>query len=195
MKRLFDVIGAIWGLLFIALFTPFIALAIIFEDGWPFLIKLDRVSEGRVIKIYKFRTMVKNAAELKPKLMNLNERKDGPFFKIKNDPRVTKVGRVLRKLRLDEFPQVINVLKNEISLVGPRPYPPEEIEAYPAEFKMLAQAKGGITGLSQVRGASKLSARRTMELDLYYLQHQSFWLDLKIIFKTIWIFFSDPTGI
>lgn len=194
-KRIFDIVGAIGGLIFILPFTPFIALAIILEDGWPFLIKLDRVSQGKVIKIYKFRTMVKNAVELKPNLMPLNERKDGPFFKITNDPRVTKVGKILRKLRLDEFPQVINVLKNEMSLVGPRPYPPEEIEVYPAEFKMLAQAKGGITGLSQVMGASKLSARRTMELDLYYVEHQSFWLDLKILLKTVWIFFSDPTGV
>jgi lipopolysaccharide/colanic/teichoic acid biosynthesis glycosyltransferase len=195
MKRLFDIIGAIGGLIFILPFTPFIALAIIFEDGLPILVKLDRVSEGKIIKVYKFRTMIRRAQEMKKDLLHLNERKDGPFFKIKNDPRLTKAGKFLRKFRLDEFPQFINVLKGELSLVGPRPHEPEEMLYYPSEFKKLYFAKAGLTGLSQVSGASALPFLKEIEFDCYYIENHSFWLDLKILMKTVWIFFSDPTGI
>jgi lipopolysaccharide/colanic/teichoic acid biosynthesis glycosyltransferase len=195
LKRIFDILGSLVGLLFIAPFVPFISLAIVLDDGLPILVKLDRVSEGRIIKIYKFRTMIRNAQEKKKELLHLNERKDGPFFKIKNDPRLTKVGRFLRKFRLDEFPQLINVLKGEISLVGPRPHEPEEMIYYPSEFKKLYFAKAGLTGLSQVSGASALPFLKEIELDLYYIENRSFWLDLKILFKTVWIFFFDHTGV
>lgn len=194
-KRSLDIAGGLVGLLFILPFSPFIALAIILESGGPVLVKLDRVSQGKVIKVYKFRSMVKGAEKLKKELMVLNERKDGPLFKIKNDPRLTKVGKFLRKLRLDEFPQVINVLKGELSLVGPRPHEPEEMLQYPEEFKKLYFTKGGLTGLSQVMGASALPFKKELELDLYYFDHQSLSQDLKIIWQTVWIFFSDPTGV
>jgi|SRR3989344_2844203 len=195
MKRTFDIAGSIFGLLFILPFTPFIALAIILESGFPVFEKLERVSDGKIIKVYKFRSMVKNARIMKKQLQYLNERKDGPLFKIKNDPRLTKIGKWLRKLRIDEFPQLINVLKGELSLVGPRPHEPEEMAQYPPEFKKLYFAKGGLTGLSQVNGASALPFRKELELDLYYLEHQSLWLDIKILFKTVFIFFTDPTGV
>ena len=110
-KQLMDVGGAFVGLLFLAPFAPFIILAIKLESPGPAIIKLERVSQGRVIKVYKFRSMIKDAQKLKPTLASLNERRDGSFFKIKNDPRITKTGRLLRKFRLDEFPQLINVLK------------------------------------------------------------------------------------
>ena len=195
IKRILDIIASVCGLVFILPFTPFIALAIYLESGAPAFVKLDRVSEGRVIKAYKFRSMVQNAAKMKEQLRHLNERKDGPLFKLKNDPRLTKTGKFLRKLRLDEFPQFLKVLKGELSLVGPRPHEPEEMAQYPEEFKKLYYAKGGLTGLSQVMGASLLPFKKELEYDLYYLEHQSIWLDLKILFKTIWIFFSDPTGV
>lgn len=194
-KRILDIIASICGLIFILPLTPFIALAIYLESGGPIFVRLDRVSEGRIIKVYKFRSMIQNAQELKAGLMDLNERKDGPFFKIKNDPRLTKTGKFLRKFRLDEFPQFLNVLEGNLSLVGPRPHEPEEVDQYPSEFKKLIEAKGGLTGLSQVMGASLLPFKKELEYDLYYLGHQSFWLDLKILFKTIWIFFSNPTGV
>lgn len=195
MKRLFDIIGAVCGLLFILPFTPFIVLAIVLNGGWPVLVKLDRVSGGKVIKVYKFRSMVQGAHATKRNLTYLNERNDGPFFKIKDDPRLTGVGKWLRKFRLDEFPQFLNVLKGELALVGPRPHEPEEIAQYPPKFKKLYFAKSGLTGLSQVSGASGLPYFKELEFDLYYTEHQSLWLDLKILFKTIWIFFSDPTGV
>ncbi len=195
MKRIFDIFGAVAGLVFILPFLPFVALVIFFEDGLPIFVKLDRISQGKIIKVYKFRSMVKNAHKLKAVLSHFNERKDGSFFKIRNDPRLTRVGKLLRKFRLDEFPQFLNVLKGELALVGPRPHESEEMLQYPPEFKKLYFAKGGLTGLSQVNGASALPFRKELEFDLYYLQNQSLWLDLKILLKTVWIFFSDPTGV
>lgn len=195
LKRVFDIVGAIFGLMFIIPFAPFIALAIVLESGFPVLVRLDRISEGKIIKVYKFRSMIRGAHAKKKELLHLNERKDGAFFKIKHDPRLTKVGRFLRKFRLDEFPQFFNVLRGEFALVGPRPHEPEEMIQYPEKFKKLYFAKGGLTGLSQVSGASALVFRKELELDLYYLEHQSLWFDLKILGKTVWIFFSDPTGV
>ncbi len=195
MQRSLDILGSIFGLVFILPLTPFIALAIIFEDGFPIFVSLERISEGKIIKVSKFRSMVKNAHKLKNILSSSNERKDGPFFKIRNDPRLTKIGKLLRKFRLDEFPQFINVLSGELALVGPRPHEPEEMLEYPPEFKKLYFVKSGLTGLSQVNGASALPFRKELELDLYYLENQSLWLDLKILFKSVWIFFSDPTGV
>lgn len=159
------------------------------------MVRLDRVSGGKVVTIYKFRTMIDGAHEMKPALAHLNERIDGPFFKIKNDPRLTKVGAFLRKLRLDEFPQLVNVLEGKLSLVGPRPHEVDEVAHYPAEYVHLTLAKAGVTGLSQVSGASGLSFLKELELDSFYLANQSPWLDAKILAKTIAIFFLDPTGV
>ena len=224
IKRIIDITGSVIGLIILLPFFPFIALAIKFDSSLglpmsqilspssdigspkirsyfsflnnsPVLIKLDRVSKGKIIKVYKFRSMIVGAAEKKKDLLKLNERKDGPFFKIKNDPRITKVGRFLRKFRIDEFPQLINVLKGELSLVGPRPHEPEELFAYPRQYRELLAAKTGLTGLSQVNGASGLPFFKELEYDKYYLENQSLWLDFKILFKTLVIFFTDPTGV
>lgn len=195
MKRFIDIVGSLIGLIILLPFFPFIALAIKMDSKGQVLIKLDRVSEGKMIKVYKFRSMILGAEKQKKDLLNLNERRDGPFFKIKNDPRITKVGRFLRKFRLDELPQLINVLNGELSLVGPRPHEPEELFAYPREYRELLTAKTGLTGLSQVNGASSLKFLKELELDNYYLQNQSLWLDIKILFKTFIIFFTDPTGV
>jgi lipopolysaccharide/colanic/teichoic acid biosynthesis glycosyltransferase len=194
IKRLFDIVGGTLGLIFILPFLPFIALAIVLESGRPVFVRLPRVSEGKVFRVYKFRSMVPGAHGTKKNLAHLNER-DGPFFKIKDDPRLTGVGKFLRKFRLDEFPQFWNVLKGELSLVGPRPHEPEEIAQYPPKFKKLYYAKSGLTGLSQVSGASALPYYKELELDLHYVENQSLLLDLKILAKTVWIFFSDPTGV
>lgn len=194
-KRCIDITGALTGFLIITPFTPLIALAIIVQSPGPALVRLRRVSAGRIFYLYKFRTMIADAEDLKIALADANERRDGPFFKITNDPRVTAVGRWLRRFRIDESPQFINVLKNDISLVGPRPYAPEEIAAYPAEYQYLANAKAGITGPSQISGSSTLSFKKTVELDDYYVKNQSVLLDLKIIVKTIAIFLFDHTAV
>lgn len=195
MKRIFDIAGALCGLLFIFPFTPFIAFAIWREDRGPVFVGLPRVSEGRIVKVWKFRTMVVGAAGMKKNLAAQNERADGLFFKIKDDPRLTKAGKFLRMLRVDEFPQFWNVLKGELALVGPRPHEPEEIAAYPPEFAHLARAKAGLTGLSQVMGASGLPFRKELEYDATYLEERSFWLDVRILLKTVLIFFTDPSGV
>jgi len=194
-KRIFDIILGIPIFLIFILITPIIGIFIILEDGFPVFVLLKRVSGGKVIKILKFRSMIKNAEEIKRNLLMLNERKDGPFFKIKNDPRITKTGKLLRKFRIDELPQIFNVLKGDISLVGPRPHEPEEIKAYPENLKHIPLSKGGLTGLSQISGASKLPFKEELYLDNYYLKNASLFFDLKIILKTIKIFFTDPTGV
>ncbi|MDP1629338.1 MAG: sugar transferase [bacterium] len=195
IKKFFDFGGAIIGLaIFSPLYLP-IVLAIKIESKGPVLVKLERVSAGRKIRVYKFRSMIDGAHQMKKDLSHLNERRDGPFFKIKNDPRLTRVGRLIRKFRLDEIPQLYNVLRGELSLVGPRPHEPEEVGRYPEKYRHLPLAKAGVTGFSQVRGASSLPFLKELEIDDYYLKNWSIRLDLKIIAKTLWILFSDPTAV
>lgn len=194
-KRILDIIGALAGMGLFSLLYLIIGPAIKLDSHGPVLIALSRVSGGRTIRLYKFRSMKVGAEHEKKSLAHLNERADGPFFKIKKDPRVTTVGRIIRATRLDEVPQFINVLKGELSLVGPRPHEPEEVAAYPTAYAFLSLEKGGITGLSQVSGASKLPFRKELELDSYYVQNQTLGLDLKIIAKTISIVLFDPTAV
>lgn len=194
-KRFSDIFGSFIGIAVILPFAPFIALAIKFQDGGPVLVKLPRVSEGREIFVYKFRSMVPGAWSKKKDLKYLNERNDGPFFKIKNDPRVTPTGKWLRKFRIDEFPQLLNVLKGELALVGPRPHEPEEVAQYSEEYKHLPRLRAGITGLSQVNGSSSLSFLKELQLDDYYSKNMSLGADFKIVLKTISILFFDPTAV
>lgn len=194
-KRAIDIVGATFGLLFLLPLLPFIALAIVIDSGFPIFVRLPRVSDGHIIRVHKFRTMIKNAAELKKELLQYNERSDGPFFKMKNDPRVTKVGRWLRKFRMDEFPQFWDVLHGTLTLVGPRPHEQGEVTQYPPQFQRLVYAKAGLSGLSQIMGASSLPFLKEVEFDIYYLDHASLWFDIKILAQTIKIFFSDPTGV
>lgn len=194
-KRALDIVGSIFGLLFFALLYPCMAIAIKAGSKGPVLVALERVSEGRKIRLYKFRSMIDGADKQKSLLAPFNERPDGPFFKMKHDPRITLVGRVIRRFRLDEVPQFINVFKGELSLVGPRPHEPEEIAKYPDDYVFLSHYKGGITGLSQISGASSLSFARELELDSYYTKHVSLWLDLKIIGKTVAILLFDPSAV
>lgn len=195
MKRLMDILGAAAGLLIIAPLWPLLAFAIKLNSRGPVLVKLDRISNGKTIQVYKFRSMVENAHSQKKDLVHWNERKDGPFFKIKDDPRLTRTGKILRKFRLDEFPQLINVLKGELALVGPRPHEPGEVIYYPQKHKHLILAKSGVTGLSQVNGASGLPFLKELELDSHYVKNQSLWLDTKIIARTALIMFFDPTAV
>lgn len=195
-KRIEDIIGAIVGITLFLPLVPFIIIAIKFEHPLsPALVKLPRVSEGRVVNIYKFRNMIPSADKMKSKLNHLNERTDGPFFKISNDPRVTKVGRVLRKFRLDELPQLINVFRGELSLVGPRPHEPQEVNKYPDEYKHIALHRAGATGLSQVNGASSLPFLKELDLDSRYIEKMSLLTDTKVILKTLGILFTDPSAV
>jgi len=190
IKRIMDFFGALIGLVVLSPLFVVIAFLIKWDSEGPVFKKLKRVSKGREFYLYKFRSMVKDAEKFKKELLFLNERKDGPFFKIKNDPRITRFGKFLRKYHLDELPQLINVLKGEISLVGPRPHEPEEVETYKDKYKEVILAKAGITGLSQISGASLLPFKEEMRLDYKYIKNHSIWLDIKILFRTIIKFFS-----
>jgi len=195
IKRLFDIIFGFLAFIITLPLYPFIIALIFFDDGRPLFVSLPCISKGNIVYVYKFRSMIRNAQNKKKDLEQYNERKDGPLFKMKDDPRITYSGKILRKFRFDELPQLLNVLQGRLSLVGPRPHEPEEMEQYPEEFKNLCLAKGGLTGISQISGASALPFRRELELDKKYLEDQSIFLDLKILVKTIVLFFFDHTGV
>jgi exopolysaccharide biosynthesis polyprenyl glycosylphosphotransferase len=184
-KRIFDIIISFIVLLFLLPFFLIIAILIKLDSPGPVFVALDRVGQrGKIFKLYKFRSMIKNAHQLKPSLLKYNERV-GPLFKMKNDPRVTKIGRILRRWSIDELPQLVNVLKGEMSLVGPRPHEPEEVVQYRKEHKQLLTIKPGITGLAQISGRSEIPFDEEAKLDIYYIENWSFGFDLQILIKTI----------
>lgn len=131
--------------------------------------------------------MVPDAEKQKKKLLKKNDRKGGVLFKLENDPRVTSLGKFLRKTSLDELPQLWNVFWGDMSLIGPRPHLPEEVKKYDADHHPLLSIKPGITGYAQINGRSKLSFEEEMKYELFYLKHWNLWLDLIILIKTIWI--------
>jgi len=185
-KRALDLtISVVAGLLLLPL-VPLIVLAIKL-DSWraPVLYKSIRLGlNGRPFVFYKFRSMVEGAHESTKYIRHLNE-VNGPVFKSARDPRVTRVGRVLRRTSIDELPQIINVIRGEMSLVGPRPPIPEEVVKYEPWQRRRLEAKPGLTGLWQVSGRSKLGFDEWMRLDIRYIYNSSFLLDLKILARTI----------
>ena len=162
-----------------------LALAIKLDSPGPVLFIQTRVGRnGRHFRAYKFRSMIPDAERLRPKLEAYNEA-DGPIFKMKNDPRLTRVGRFLRRTSLDELPQIFNVLKGEMSLVGPRPALPEEVERYEPWHRKRLEALPGMTGLWQVSGRSNLSFDEMVMLDIYYVENWSPGMDISILLRTI----------
>ena len=143
--------------------------------------------------MYKFRSMVQNAEELKEKLEKQNEM-SGPMFKMREDPRVTKVGKFIRKTSIDELPQLINVLKGEMSLVGPRPSLPKEVAKFERWMLKRLDVKPGLTCYWQVSGRNNIDFEDWMKLDLQYVEDRSFLLDLKLIFKTFFVLFGDKNA-
>ena len=183
-KRLFDVAASGIALIVLSPLFALVAFAIKWETAGPVLVRLRRVSRSREFDMYKFRGMIENAEELKPLLVGYNERIDGPLFKMHEDPRVTIVGRFIRRWRLDELPQFINVFWGDISLVGPRPHQPDEIARYQRHHKKVLAIKAGATGLAQASGASDLPFEEEVAMDTFYIENWSLWLDLRIILKT-----------
>jgi lipopolysaccharide/colanic/teichoic acid biosynthesis glycosyltransferase len=162
-----------------------IALAVVLDSSGPIFYVSERIGKrGRVFPCFKFRTMVKNAEVLKDSLSHLNER-DGILFKISEDPRITPVGRMLRKFSIDELPQLWNVLKGDMSLVGPRPPLPDEYNQYALDHLCRLDVTPGVTGLWQVKGRQNPSFQNYIELDKEYVNNWSFWLDCRILWKTI----------
>ncbi len=184
-KRAFDVAAGLCGLFLVMPLLPFIVLLIKLETPGPVLFRQARVGRfGRMFACYKFRSMAVDAESLKDHLVHLNEA-TGAAFKIKDDPRITGVGRFLRRSSLDEFPQLLNVLRGDMSVVGPRPQIPTEVADYtPAQAQRLA-VKPGLTCLWQVSGRSHLDFTEWMELDRQYVAAAGAGLDLRILWRTL----------
>jgi exopolysaccharide biosynthesis polyprenyl glycosylphosphotransferase len=186
IKRAVDVVGAVLAILLFAPIMLIVALAVRLSSRGPIIFAQDRCGlGGRQFRFYKFRTMVDGAEERRPDLDHLNEMR-GPMFKISRDPRITAVGAVLRKTSLDELPQLWNVLRGEMSLVGPRPPMPDEVALYDARQVQRLAVVPGMTGLWQVSGRSTINDFETwLALDLEYVRRWSIWLDFWILAKTI----------
>ncbi|MGC9049031.1 MAG: sugar transferase [Patescibacteria group bacterium] len=184
-KRIFDIIVSLFCLVLLLPLYLIVSILIKLDSEGPVFVALSRVGQrGKIFKLYKFRSMIKNAHQLKSKLLSYNERQ-GPLFKMKNDPRITRVGRFLRRWSIDELPQIINVLRGEMSFVGPRPHEPEEVAQYQKWHKQLLTIKPGITGLAQISGRSELPFNQEAKLDIYYMENWSLSFDLQILIKTI----------
>ena len=191
IKRLFDILACI---IFIMAFLPFfavVALIIKWDSPGPVIFKQERCGlKGKRFNMYKFRSMIPGAENMTERLKSKNEI-SGCMFKIKNDPRITRVGRFIRKTSLDEFPQIINVIKGEMSLVGPRPPLPTEVAEYESWHHLRLSVKPGMTGLWQVSGRNSLGFEEMVILDLKYIEERTFLQDIKIILKTIPLLFGD----
>jgi len=193
-KRSIDIFGATIGLIILSPLFLITAIAIKIDSKGPvFFTKLDdgspsqRVGEkGQLFTCYKFRSMKPNTHNQRYKeLSRQNTRKDSPLVKIKQDPRVTKVGKFIRKYSIDELPQLLNVLIGNMSLVGPRPHLQEEVEKYKKHHHFVLKIKPGLSGMAQISGRSNLNFEKEIKLDTYYIENWSVWLDIKILFKTI----------
>ncbi|MER3413822.1 MAG: hypothetical protein C4341_06205 [Armatimonadota bacterium] len=183
-KRVLDAVGSAGLVLLLSPVFLIIAVLVKATSSGPVIYRQVRVGrEGQQFVFYKFRSMYKDADKRLQEVLDKNE-KAGPIFKMKNDPRVTPVGRVLRKYSLDELPQLFNVLKGDMSLVGPRPPLPREVEQYDDRALQRLSVLPGITCLWQICGRSDTSFEDWLELDSLYVENMSFWLDLKILMKT-----------
>lgn len=190
LKELIDIIFSAFALVLTSPLMGLISLLIKIEDGGPVFFKQERIGQnGRRFVCFKFRSMIPDAEKFVDSLKDKNE-SDGPTFKIVNDPRITKIGRLLRKTSLDEFPQFYNVIKGEMSIVGPRPPLLKEVKQYEKYQLRRLSMKPGITCIWQVSGRNTVSFVEWMKMDLDYIDNWSLWLDFKIIFKTIAVVFK-----
>ncbi|HVN53909.1 MAG TPA: sugar transferase [Anaerolineaceae bacterium] len=188
VKRGFDLLVTFLMSPFVLLVGLPVALAIKIDSPGPVFYQARRIGEnGRLFDMYKFRTMVQNADQLRPGLAQINKHGIAIFVKRRDDPRITRVGRLLRRTSLDELPQLINVVRGEMSLVGPRPEVPELVEKYELWQRKRFAIPQGMTGWWQIHGRSDKPMHLHTEEDLYYVQHYSVWLDLQILVTTIWV--------
>jgi lipopolysaccharide/colanic/teichoic acid biosynthesis glycosyltransferase len=186
VKRVVDVVASGLGMLVLSPVFLGLIVAIIIEDGWPVFYSQNRVGQnGRVFRFYKFRSMVRNADKIKEQLKEQNESGDGVIFKMKHDPRVTKIGRFIRRYSLDELPQLFNVFIGDMSLVGPRPPIPSEVAEYTLEERKRLHVKPGITCIWQVSGRSDIPFKEQVQLDVQYIRSQGIWNDFLLLLKTI----------
>lgn len=184
-KRAFDIIGSVLLLIVTSPILLIAAIAIKHEDGGPVFYKQRRVGrKGEIFECYKLRSMVVNADEIKATMSADKNESDGVLFKMKNDPRITKCGRFHRRYSIDEIPQFYNVLRGDMSLVGPRPALENEVTAYESHVRRRLDVRPGVTGLWQVSGRSDLSWEDTVRLDLYYVDNWSILQDASILIRT-----------
>jgi len=189
IKRFFDLTVSLFGILFLSPFFLLVSMAILVTTGTPIYFRQKRVGKnGKVFNILKFRTMIKNASRERKKYLKMNNA-DGPVFKIFNDPRFTPVGKKLSLFGLDELPQLVNVLKGDMSLVGPRPLPTYEAGRLTKSQQIRVLVKPGITSTWVVEGSHKLKFSKWMALDRDYIQNASFSGDIFIILKTLSMIF------
>jgi len=193
LKRVEDIMLAAMLLPFLLPLFLFIAVLIKWDSRGPVFVKLGRVSRGKEFGLIKFRSMIDGADRYKPYFIPENERYDGPLFKLKNDPRITRIGRLIRSKRIDELPQIFNVLAGDISLVGPRPHEPEEIAKYQRHHKKVLAIKSGVTGLAQISGAEQLAFEEEVKLDRYYIENWSLKKDIVILLKTVGVLLFGKT--
>lgn len=194
IKRAIDVIGATVGLVLLSPLLIIIGLIIKLDSKGPIFFVQERVGkDGKVFKMYKFRSMCMDAEEVLHKLKDSNEM-SGPMFKMTNDPRITKIGKFIRKTSIDELPQLFNVLKGEMSIVGPRPNLPREVIHYEDWMKDKLLCKPGLTCYWQVMGRNDIDFEEWMELDIKYLQERSTFIDIKLIFQTVGVLFGDKSA-
>lgn len=194
-KRIIDVVGSLAGIILLSPLFLIVAILIKLEDpkGKVFFAQERNGRYPKTFKMYKFRSMVHNAEELLKDLMDRNEQ-TGPVFKINDDPRITKVGKFIRKTSIDELPQLFNVLKGDMSLVGPRPPIPHEVEQYNSYQMQRLAVKPGLTCIWQISGRNNIGFDEWVEMDIEYIKTRSLWLDIKLIFKTVGVLFGDDNA-
>ena len=194
-KRAMDIVGSLCGLIILSPVFLIVGVLIKLEDpkGKVFFSQERNGINGKTFNMYKFRSMVHNAEELLDKLQEQNEQ-SGPVFKIKDDPRITKVGKFIRKTSIDELPQLLNILKGDMSIVGPRPPIPREVEQYTSYQMQRLLVKPGLTCYWQVGGRNKIRFDEWVELDIKYIEERNLWIDIKLIFKTIFVLFGDKNA-
>jgi exopolysaccharide biosynthesis polyprenyl glycosylphosphotransferase len=194
LKRVIDIVFSILGIIALAPFMLIVMILIKLESKGPVFFGQNRVGlNGKQFKMYKFRSMVVNAEDLLDKLHDKNEM-SGPMFKMKDDPRITKVGKFIRKTSIDELPQLFNVLIGEMSLVGPRPNLPKEVIQFSEGQKQKLIVKPGITCYWQVMGRNNIDFERWVELDIKYIKERSLLLDIKLILRTFTVLLGDENA-
>lgn len=194
IKRIIDIVGSLIGLILLSPLLVIVGVLIKVESKGPIIFSQDRIGKnGKTFRMYKLRSMVANAEELKGTLMKENEM-SGPMFKIKDDPRVTKIGRFIRKTSIDELPQLFNVLKGDMSLVGPRPSLPNEVLEFEPWMNKRLMVKPGLTCYWQVMGRNNIDFQQWMLLDIKYVETRSIIVDIKLIIKTFFVLFGDKNA-
>ena len=189
-KRIFDILASTIALILLSPIFIIVGLLIRLEDGYCPILKQERIGKnGKLFKLYKFRSMVKNADEILYEMLKDPEieKEYKKNMKLENDPRITKIGKFIRKTSIDELPQLVNVLKGEMSLIGNRPYLPREKEDMGIYYKDIITSKPGITGYWQVSGRSNITFKERCKLESFYSKNMSFKMDIKIFFLTFYV--------